>query len=962
MASSPVRKLFFVLLTLLVTAHIFAESLAIMDISDKTSKVHPDVVRESKSYLSQLLGKLGRYTIIPDKQLQDLQKRSKDWAGCTQMECQLEIGRALQADIVVIPTIDYFGGIFTLTVNYIYIDGKRKTEAGAVDFNGTAAGMKQALEAVVLMIHGKKTETPVLVEKNEALEKYKAENFKAENEKTYVVPVEAAPVAAAPAVIPGSIEFSSSKSGVYVIVDVSSNDKKECTAPCRIEGLEPGVHTIRYELAGHNTKDESVNLKNGENVKRTISLTPVVKSLEEVNNDLIAAVQARDGDQIKSLLAKGANVNYHNKQGISPLLLAILTGYNEMVGYLAGRGAKLTSVESKSLMMIAVDKNDTWLATLTAKQRDTLNITFDDGRTALWHAAMKNSWDVFDIFLKAGTSIEVRDKNSQTIFLWAVETGNTEVITRLAGAGVLRTSKDVDLMLKQAVTNEDYPKVKSLAALRPNVNTVYEDGLTLLWYASVKSRADIAGELLKAGANPRVADPSGKSLLNYCVSTRRYDIAKLLGKYGATLKNEEATFLLQRGLVIGDEELVQLLAGDLKVNVNNRFKDGLSAIWIAAFTNNTKMVEILAKNGANLNLKDNKGRTALFWAVENDKKEIANALITRGADVNAMDNQRRTALLYAVFVDKPRMVHMLVKNGAKVDLRDNEGNSPLVIATSRGNIGLVKLFLENSASVDPADMFGNTPLLIALYKNFDDIAEFLLERSADINHANTKGETPLIVVAGKGKIRQVKMLVEKGAQIDAQDKNGDSALIHAKRENRRDVVFFLLSKDALIEKRSEQDEMMAFGTLNNYHDITENLIQRGISVNRRFSDGLFPLWYAVRNGDNKMIQLLLAAKADLEAKDKNGETVLLYACAKREEYVVVELLNRGANFNITDKQKSTPLMIVSGRGFEKAVQILISKNADLNAKDDKGRTAIIRAQFTGNYQIVDMLRRAGAYE
>ena len=150
-----------------------------------------------------------------------------------------------------------------------------------------------------------------------------------------------------------------------------------------------------------------------------------------------------------------------------------------------------------------------------------------------------------------------------------------------------------------------------------------------------------------AARTSKTSDPSGKSLLNYCVSTRRYDIAKLLGKYGATLKNEEATFLLQRGLVIGDEELVQLLAGDLKVNVNNRFKDGLSAIWIAAFTNNTKMVEILAKNGANLNLKDNKGRTALFWAVENDKKEIANALITRGADVNGSSLQSEISLKLA---------------------------------------------------------------------------------------------------------------------------------------------------------------------------------------------------------------------------------------------------------------------------------------------------------------------------
>jgi ankyrin repeat protein len=235
----------------------------------------------------------------------------------------------------------------------------------------------------------------------------------------------------------------------------------------------------------------------------------------------------------------------------------------------------------------------------------------------------------------------------------------------------------------------------------------------------------------------------------------------------------------------------------------------------------------------------------------------------------------------------------------------------------------------------------------------------LLDKGADINKQNNLGESPLMIVARKGQMRFVKIFVERGALIDSTDRDGNTALIHAKRENRREAVFYLLSKDAVIEKRSEQDELMAFGTLNSYHDIVTNLISRNISVNRRFTDGLFPLYYAVRNGDSQMIDILIAADADLEQRDKDGETVLLYASAKREEHVVVNLINKGANIAVTDKQKSTPLMIVAGRGFAKA---LIDKKADVNAKDDKGRTALVRAKFTGNYNIVDMLKRAGAYE
>ena len=941
---------------------LFAETLIVMDTSDNTGKIHPDVVKGSKEYITKLLGSIGKYTIIADSTVNDVKKRSPEWSNCSQMECQVEIGKALKADIVVLPSIEYFAGIFTLTVNYIYVDGKRKTEAGATDFNGTAAGMKKALEAVVSMIHGKKTETPVFVEENKELEKYKAENFKEAAPKEYVVPEE--PVAPAPApvvVLPGSASFSSEKQGVKVTLDVSGNSPKSCTAPCMINDIEPGTHTVRFELEGHTTKDEAIEIQSGRKTEKKITIIPIIKSLEEVNNELVAAAKSGDLDLAKDLLSKGASINYHDKSGLSPLLAAVLGGQKVMAGYFTGRGALLSSTECSALMRVSVDKNDPWLASIVTKQKTMLNLTFENGRTVLWLAAEKKAWNAFDEFLKGGVNVNIKDSAGQTLLAWAIDTGNVEVINRLTKSGVRFASTDADAMLKQAVVNEDVDRVRSLTLLKANVNKVYEDGLTLLWYAAVKERTDIAELLLNAGAKADVADKTGKNLITYCVERRKYEMAKLLKKHGAQIKPKDSIFLLQRGLVIGDAELVQTLI-NIGVNVNTKFSDGLSALWVAAFTNNRDMIDVLAEGKANMNIKDKNGKTVLMWAVENDKKEVANTLITHGANINLMDNKKRTALLSAVIADKPRMVHMLVKNNAQIDLKDSEGNSPLLVAASRGNIGLVKLFLEHGAFLNASDLFGNTPLLISLHKNFDDITELLLSKDADLNKANNSGETPLIVAAKKGHIKFVKVFVEKGATIDAADKNGDTALILAKRENRHDVVIYLLNKDALIEKRSEQDELMAYATLNNYHDIAENLIQRQISVNRRFSDGLFPLWYAVRNGNAKMIDMLLAAGADLEAKSKDGETVLLYACAKREEQVVLTLLNKGANFNILDKQKSTPLMIAASRGFEKVVQFLISKRVDINAKDDKGRTALTRAQYTGNYHIVDMLKRAGAYD
>ncbi|HSW61330.1 MAG TPA: ankyrin repeat domain-containing protein [bacterium] len=954
-------KGFIFLFVAFASLSLFAETLVVMDIADRTGKIHPDVIKGSKEYVIKLLSSVGKYTVIADSAVTDARKRSKEWVACNQMECQIEIGKAFKADVIVVPTVEYFAGIFTLTVNYIYVDGKRKVEAGATDFNGTAAGMKNALDTVVSIIHGKKIEQPVFVEKNEDLEKYKAENFKDAPKKEYVVPVEPMLIPIPPKILPGGVDFTSSIGGVRATIDIGSQNSASCIVPCTVKDLNPGMHTVRFELKGYTTKDESFEIKQNETAKKSVSLTPVIRSLEEINNELIQA--AKEGKQklVKELLEKGASVNYHDAAGLSPLLIAALSGNRELAGYLFGRGAKFSSVEAGTLMYVAVEKNDTWIASLVGRNKSDLSITFDKGRSILWYAAQKEAWDVFDEFVKSGINLGIKDSTGSTIISWAMESGASNVIDRLNKLGVKTVPPDVDRLVKQAVTNEDIDRLSSLVLMKPNLNSIYEDGLTLLWYASIKKRTDIVATLLKGGANANAADKTGRSLLLYCIETRRFEIAKLLKTYGAVLKNEDGTKLLQKGLVIGDSQLVQLLV-QLNINVNLKFSDGLSALWIAAFTNNREMIEVLADAGANLNIKDKNGKTVLMWSVENDRKEVANILITRGANINLMDDSKKTALMSAVIADKPRMVHMLVKNGAKIDLKDAEGNSPMLVASARGNAGLVKLFLENGAFVNGVDGNGNTPLVISLHKNFDDITMLLLDKGADINRQNNAGESPLMVVARKGQMRFVKIFVERGAVIDAADKNGDTSLIHSKRENRREVVFYLLSKDAVIEKRSEQDELMAFGTLNSYHDIVSNLISRTISVNRRFTDGLFPLYYAVRNGDSQMIDILLAADADLEQRDKDGETVLLYAAAKREEHVVVNLVSKGANIAVTDKQKSTPLMIVAGRGFAQAVKALIDKKADVNAKDDKGRTALVRAKFTGNYNIVDMLKRAGAYE
>jgi ankyrin repeat protein len=73
------------------------------------------------------------------------------------------------------------------------------------------------------------------------------------------------------------------------------------------------------------------------------------------------------------------------------------------------------------------------------------------------------------------------------------------------------------------------------------------------------------------------------------------------------------------------------------------------------------------------------------------------------------------------------------------------------------------------------------------------------------------------------------------------------------------------------------------------------------------------------------------------------------------------LLDRGANLETKNKHGETALMLAaSNAGTEdlEVVATLINRGADLRAKDNQGRTAIDKAVAKGRKQIVLLLKAA----
>ena len=61
-------------------------------------------------------------------------------------------------------------------------------------------------------------------------------------------------------------------------------------------------------------------------------------------------------------------------------------------------------------------------------------------------------------------------------------------------------------------------------------------------------------------------------------------------------------------------------------------------------------------------------------AVNAYKDDVIEVLLKNGADVNAADNKGCTALMRAAYIGIPMLVHLLLDRGADKDKKDYEGN------------------------------------------------------------------------------------------------------------------------------------------------------------------------------------------------------------------------------------------------------------------------------------------------
>lgn len=189
--------------------------------------------------------------------------------------------------------------------------------------------------------------------------------------------------------------------------------------------------------------------------------------------------------------------------------------------------------------------------------------------------------------------------------------------------------------------------------------------------------------------------------------------------------------------------------------------------------------------------------------------------------------------------------------------------SNLISAAEAGNLSAVRDLVEAGADLDARDDRGRTAVMAATHSNHPDIVEYLIAKGADLNIRDERSDNPLLYAGAEGLLEIVKLCIVAGADTKLTNRYGGIAIIPASERGHVEVV-------------------------------RELLLNSDTNVNHINNLGWTALLEAVVLADGgpkhqAIVQLLVDHGADINIRDKNGETALELATRRGLSEIVAIL-------------------------------------------------------------------------
>ena len=323
---------------------------------------------------------------------------------------------------------------------------------------------------------------------------------------------------------------------------------------------------------------------------------------------------------------------------------------------------------------------------------------------------------------------------------------------------------------------------------------------------------------------------------------------------------------------------------------------------------------------------------------------------------------------------QPQIAKILIDNGAEtIHFHGQRSENPLCKAAGCGEEAMALLLLEKRPDLVSALGVGmSSPLTCTLNHypaNALSIVQILLNHGASANEIcdNFHKYRALHLAAKRQDVGVMELLVDNGAFIDAQDAHGLTPLATVILEGGDPLVNirccrFLLARGAdvhLIDVDGNSLFTVAV-TKAEHLPIAELLCEYGADINARNKTGDSALHLAASKGQAVYAIVLVNWGIDVNATNCFGRSALHVAARRSDPEIAEMLIASGADVNVTDFFGLQALRIAVHWGNIETVKLLIRTTTDIDCMDYDGHTALSKAALNGDRAVVDLLLDTGA--
>ena len=486
--------------------------------------------------------------------------------------------------------------------------------------------------------------------------------------------------------------------------------------------------------------------------------------------------------------------------------------------------------------------------------------------------------------------------------------------------------------------------------------------------------------------DPNIANSNDWTLLHYACKAGNVSLVRTLIEHKAdiTAKNNQGDMPVHIAADYDREEVIFALITEFGCDTNIADSNGSTLLHYACKAGNVSLVQTLIEHKADITVKNNRGDMPVHIAADYDREEVILALITEfGCDTNIAGSNGWTLLHYACKEGNVNLVRTFIEHKADITAKNNQSNMPVHIAVKynrgevilalitefgcdtniadsngstllhyackAGNVSLVRTLIEHKADITAKNNQGNMPVHIAANYGREEITVALItEFCCDPNIANSNDWTLLHYACKAGNVSLVRTLIEHKADITAKNNQGDIPVHIAANYGREEITVALITEFCCDPNIANSNDwtLLHYACKAGNVSLVRTLIEHKADITAKNNQGDMPVHIAA-DYDKEEVTLALITEfgCDPNMKGSDGQSLLHYAC-KRGNISLVQTLvqeHRGALSThalplVFDDDGNTPLHVCSSRGHSKCVEALLQAKAPIMVRNNAGRT------------------------